>query len=348
MSIGGSISSQFSSIKETITNAANDALSFLGQKIEDRLPDAISSGNKTYHQYPYNITDTNHHSHAFVIQPYTGKLTNIGEEDTILMENALPPVFLKVPEMAEEEYSHKYSSEDLLYNKREIAGGGGRSGGINPNNNVGIISQGALRQTLQGLQRLPGGDSVRASLHGGARAATELLYDSPNLRNFVFKWHISPFNKLDEEAYIDLYRYLKSQSAPTYDGITQTYPSIFDMRYVTYNNKTGGFEQSGAMNSVMVFTKCALVSITHNFSLNGGSLQESSLPKDMELTLVFQELMPLDRETIETTEILQIPTIQALSATTPGNNPVVKTEILDLQAIDPLTGANIPINGGGG
>ena len=345
MPIGGSISNAFNSIKESITNSANDALDFLGQKIEDRLPDAIASGNKTYHQYPYNVTDPNHHSHAFVIQPYTGKLVNIGQQNTQLVENALPPVFLKVPEMAEEEYSHKYSSEDLLYNKREIAGGGGRSGGLDPDDTAEAISQGALRQTLRRLQQFPGGNSVRASLHGGARAATELLYDSPNLRNFVFKWHISPFNELDEEAYIDLYRYLKSQSAPTYDSITQTYPSIFDMRYVTFNNQTGGFVQSGAMNAVLVFTKCALVSITHNFSLNGGSLQKSGLPKDMELTLVFQELMPLDRETIETTEILQIPTIQALSATTPGNNPVVSTQILGLNAIDPITGRPISVSG---
>lgn len=347
MAVGGSLASIFSSVKESITNTANDSLSFLGQKIEDRLPDAIASGNKTYHQYPHNLVDTVTNSHAFVIQPYTGRLTNIGQENTRLIENALPPVFIKIPEFGEEEYSHKYSAEDLLYNKREIAGGGGRSGGLTPDNNVGIIGQGTLRETLRHLQSLPGGTSVRASLHGGARAATELLYDSPNLRNFVFKWHISPKNQLDEEAFIDLFRYLKSQSAPTYDGITQTYPSIFDLRYVSFNKDVGGFVQSGAMNSVYIFTKCALVSISQNFSLNQGSLQSSGLPKDIEMTLVFQELMPLDRETIETQEILQIPTLEALNATTPGNNPVVNVEILDQVAIDPATGAEIPVNGGG-
>jgi hypothetical protein len=285
----------------------NQGLRDSGKEVKDFiLPDQITFNDQEYFQYPSNLFDPSKHSQMFVIAPYTGEITNKGSEDTQLNKNELAPIFLKIPTTAETSYQHSYTEESLLYNVREISQGGGRSGGLTPNDVSEIAIAGGARNAARALQALPGGDSLRAAAHGGARAAIELLYDAPKLRDFVFSWKFFPDDAQDEQAFIDIYRYLMFLSAPTYGIATQRYPAVFDLQFssVDFGSGTdGGSLSSTSLNTVMQFTRCAIESITPTFSPGGGALSPSGLPQEIDLTIQFKELMPLDRETIQTQEI---------------------------------------------
>lgn len=266
--------------------------------VSNFLPDQISFGGQDYFQYPSDLFDPSKHSHMFIIAPYTGEITNKGQENTQFIKNEAPPIFLKIPTTAETNYSHGYNEEALLYNAREISQGGSRSGGLTTNDVGSIAGTGAVRNTLRGLQALPGGDSARAILHGGARAATELLYDAPKFRDFVFSWKFFPDDKEDEQAFIDFYRYLMFLSAPTYGLTTQRYPHIMDLQFSTVNYDEGKSASGTSLNTVMNFTRCYIESITPSFSPNGGSLSPGGLPQEIDLTVHFKESMALDKDTI--------------------------------------------------
>lgn len=283
-------------------NTLQDGLNTIKDAIS---PDEITFGNQPYFRYPADLFDPTKHAQMFVIAPYTGEITFKGKEDTKYIKGDLPPIFLKLPISSETSYEHAYSEESLLYNPRELSQGGGRSGGLSPGDFGEALEGGALRGGLSVLQNLPGGDSARAAMHGGARAAIELLYDSPKLRDFIFTWKFVPDDDIDEQSFIDIYRYLMFLSAPIYSLAAQRYPATFDLQFstVALNGKGGGSLSSTSLNTVMQFTKCALIGITPNFSPGGGALSPSGLPQEIDLALHFRELMPLDRETIRDHEI---------------------------------------------
>lgn len=299
---------------ENLLNTGNQLVSSVGSDIiagasDIVLPDNISFSDQEYFKYPKDLLDPTKHATFLIIAPYDAELTNKGNEDTKLIINELPPIFIKMPTESETSFQHNYSEESLLYNAREVAQGGGRSGGLQSNDVAQILGGGLLRNTLQLGQNLPGGSSIRSAVHGGARAATELLYDSPKLRDFVFSWKFFPDDAKDEESFIDIYRYLMFLSAPTYSLATQRYPAIFDLQFATIDTGTGDSRSSlssTALNSVMSFTRCSIESITPSWSPSGGSLSPSGLPQEIDLTIQFKEVMPLDRETIKNKEIGRI------------------------------------------
>jgi hypothetical protein len=277
-------------------NSANEAASSIINKLSNSLPDVDNPFDDAVYIYPANLMDTNQHSAIFIIHPYNARFINKGSRGARMRKSELSPIVMKLPDLNNQmNYSHNYKAEDLLYNAKQ--GFDASSGGFQPDNVLQGIGSGVMRESLRRLQQLPGGGSVRNALHGGARAETQLLYDSPNLREWQFSWKILPDSVEDEQAYIDIFRYLMWLSAPTYNDVSQTYPAIMDISYGAVDPKTSSFS-GGDLNTVMLFKRCALISINSNFMPTGGMLSPSGMPSEIDITLNFKELTPLSRNAI--------------------------------------------------
>lgn len=300
------IGNQISEGAESLTNAVNDSLSGLGNRIQNILPNVPNPfGNSDIYQYPHDVLDTNTWAACMKIEPYTGTLRNKGEQDTKLIIDELSPIFIRMPDNENRmNYSHNYSSENVLYNLREAEQG--TKTGNEERDKVQILGTGATREIIRQLQSrsvdLKGftinpGNELRAMFHGGARAASQLLYNNPNLRTFRYEWNLYLDNRKDEEQFIKILQYLCWLSAPFYNNIGQIYPALFDLEFVSTVASENSFT-TGGVNSTIQHTRCCLVEIDTNYSPGHGSLLPTGTPIETFLTLTFREMMPWTKNDI--------------------------------------------------
>jgi hypothetical protein len=122
----------------------------------------------------------------------------------------------------------------------------------------------------------------------------ELMYTSPNLRKFTFDFRLIPRNAVESSLIQNILFYLKFYSAPRIPNDTSGRyfipPAQFEIEFYNSPNNSNAF--------LFKTKKCALTSISVDYSPNGFATFANGAPVETRLQLQFQETTILDRNAI--------------------------------------------------
>lgn len=122
----------------------------------------------------------------------------------------------------------------------------------------------------------------------------ELMYTSPNLRTFTFDFRLIPRNAVESNLIKIIIDKLKYYSAPRIPNNTSGRyfipPAQFEIEFYNSPNNSNPF--------LFKTKKCALKSISVDYSPNGFATFANGAPVETRLQLQFQETTILDRNAI--------------------------------------------------
>lgn len=287
----------------------------LGGYLGRRAYPANSDG---YLKYPLNLKLEAQDCIKFTIQEYKPSGLTLNRVDRSANRKSLVSIFLPIPGGISDQNSVNWQSDSLSPLAKaagDIASSiiyDGAKGGINAAQNVGkIISSNkeqveaivGIKMAQEAVSALTGGSVDLISREFGAivNPNVELLFNSPQLRNFSFTFRMSPRNYNEAISIRTIIRYFKqSMSAKrTTSNLLLKAPHTFKIEYLSALSKD---KEHPYLNK---FKECALTNCTVNYTPDGTYMsfngQEPSMTS-YELTLEFQELEPIFDDDYDITE----------------------------------------------
>ncbi len=160
--------------------------------------------------------------------------------------------------------------------------------GPGPGASMGGALGNAAAQTTAGLGF--GGATTQVTSAAGAakNPLNQLVFKTPNLRQFQFTWDLVPLNEQAAEKYKNMIKTLRAEMHPEIGDFGYIYPKTFDVEIIAFKKilfKSG----PSAMTSM----------ITNPYGAGVPSFHKDGEPVHTVFTLEFQELFPNSKAIIQ-------------------------------------------------